>query len=112
MKKLLYMLIAIMVIVMLPSCRGAAGKKASKKAVQLVEEYGGKFFNKAKKLEINKYGDDVLRLVEFVEVPCDDCKGKGGTWLGTTCEKCGGDGIVYTIKFKQESLNKSIHNPR
>lgn len=100
MKKLLYIFIAISVLVMLPSCRGAAGKKASKKAVQLVEEYGGKFFNKAKKLEINKYGDDVLRQVEFVEVTCDDCKGKGKTWIGTTCDKCGGDGVVYSIKLK------------
>lgn len=99
MKKLLYILIAILVIVILPSCRGAAGKKAGEKAFKLVEEYSGKFFKKAKKLEIQKYGDDVISQIEFVEVTCETCKGRGKTWLGS-CDECGGDGVVYTIKMK------------
>lgn len=99
MKKLLYIFFAILVLVMLPSCRGAAGKKAGEKAFKLVEEYGGKFFKKAKKLEIQNYGDDVLNHIEFVEVTCETCKGKGKTRLGL-CDDCGGDGVVYTIKRK------------
>ena len=99
MKKLFYVLIALFVIIMLSSCKGSAGKKASEKAFKLVEEYGGKFFNKAKKLEMHKYGDNVLRQIEFVEVTCEGCDGEGETWLGT-CDDCGGDGVVYTIRHK------------
>ena len=99
MKKFFYVLIAFSVLIILPSCKGPAGKKASEKAFKLVEEYVGKFFNKAKKLEIHKYGDDVLRQIEFVEVTCESCNGKGDTWFGT-CDDCGGDGVVYTIRHK------------
>lgn len=99
MKKVFYVLIALFVIIMFPSCKGPAGKKASEKAFKLVEEYGGKFFNKTKKLEIHKYGDDVLRQIEFVEVTCEACEGEGKTWLGI-CDDCGGDGVVYTLKHK------------
>lgn len=84
---------------MLPSCRGAAGKKAGEKAFKLVEEYGGKFFNKAKKIEISNYGDDVLRHLEFVEVSCEKCNGNGETWLGK-CEDCDGEGKVWTINYR------------
>lgn len=48
---------------------------------------------------MHKYGDDVLRQIEFVEVTCEACDGEGETWLGT-CDDCGGDGVVYTIRHK------------
>lgn len=51
MKKLFYVLIALFVIIMLSSCKGSAGKKASEKAFKLVEEYGGKFSIRQKNLK-------------------------------------------------------------
>ena len=33
------------------------------------------------------------------EVTCEACDGEGETWLGT-CDDCGGDRVVYTIRHK------------
>lgn len=99
MKKFFYVIIALFVIIALPSCRGAAGKKAGEKALKLVEEYGGKFIKGAKKAEIHKYGDDVLKHITFVEYTCSECNGSGEALFGD-CSECDGSGVVYKIEYR------------
>lgn len=99
MKKFFYVLIAFLVLVILPSCKGSAGKKASEKALKLVEEYGSKFIKGAKKAEFHKYGDDVLRHITFVERTCSECNGSGEALFGD-CSECDGSGVVYKIEYR------------
>ena len=97
MKKGIYtLLIMIVVLAGLSSCRGGSAKKA----VDIVKKYSGKVFkNSEKNALILRHGDDVVRHINFQKVSCSECGGDGETWSGT-CDTCSGDGYVYKIKSK------------
>lgn len=82
------------------SCRGNSAKKAVDIAVNIVNKYSGRVFNNSeKKALMLRYGDDVIRHINFKKVSCSECGGDGETWSGT-CDACSGDGYVYKIKSK------------
>lgn len=97
MKKGIYtLLIMIVALAGLSSCRGGSAKKA----VDIVKKYSGKVFKSSEKNSIIlRHGDDVIRHLNFEKVSCSECGGDGETWSGT-CDTCSGDGYVYKIKSK------------
>ena len=77
MKKGIYtLLIMIVVLAGLSSCRGGSAKKA----VDIVKKYSGKVFkNSEKNALILRHGDDVVRHFDFQKVKCTECGGDGQT---------------------------------
>lgn len=97
MKKGIYtLLIMIVALAGLSSCRGGSAKKA----IDIAKMYSGKVFKSAEKNALMlRHGDDVVRHLDFQKVKCAECGGDGQTWSGT-CDVCSGDGYVYKIKTK------------
>lgn len=96
-KKLLFVAIAVLFTLLLPSCKN--GRQA-KQMLNIVKEYSGKAVKASEKSKIVvRYGDDVARNIEFVQVQCDVCYGSG-KYHGYLCENCDGDGYVYQIRAK------------
>lgn len=97
MKKNIYVeLIMLIAAVSLSSCRGGSAKKA----IDIVKKYSGKVFKSSEKKSLMfRYGDDVVRHLNFQKVSCSDCGGDGETWSGT-CGTCSGDGYVCKIQSK------------
>ena len=93
----LFFLLSI-TIVMLGSCRNA---NQAKKAIEIVKKLSGKTVKASKKSTyVLRYGDDVIKHIEFVTVSCSACKGNGIDSWGDPCEECEGDGYVYKIQTK------------
>ena len=97
MKKLIYVILVMLIAVVgLSSCRGGSAKKA----VHIVKKYSGKVFKSSEKNALMlRHGDDVIRHLDFQKVKCVECGGDGQTWSGK-CDVCSGDGYVYKIKSK------------
>lgn len=97
MKKLIYVILVMLIAVVgLSSCRGGSAKKA----VDIVKKYSGKVFKSSEKNALMlRHGDDVIRHLDFQKVKCVECGGDGQTWSGT-CDVCSGDGYAYKIQCK------------
>lgn len=94
MKNKILVLVVLISLMGLFSCRGGSAKKA----VDIVKKYSGKVFKSSeKKALMLRHGDDVIRHLDFQKVKCVECGGDGQTWSGT-CDVCSGDGYVFVIK--------------
>lgn len=97
MKKILLFAIVVMCTLSLSSCKNG---RQVKQVVNLVKKYSGKAVKSSEKARIvTRYGDDVIRNIEFVQVQCDVCYGTG-EYQGYICENCDGNGYVYQIQAK------------
>lgn len=80
------------------ACRNG---KAAQEALQVVKKYSGKVFKSAEKENFGlRYGDNVIRNIDFIKVTCSACDGAQVDDWGNTCEECDGDGYVYKIQTK------------
>ncbi len=96
MKNKILVLVVLISLIGLFSCRG----NSAKKAVDVVRKYSGKVFKSSeKKALMLRHGDDVIRHIDFQRVSCSACGGDGQALSGT-CDACSGDGYVYKIKSK------------
>lgn len=95
-KNLCIILVMLIAIAGLYSCRGGAAKKA----VDIVRKYSGRLIKSTEKNSLMlRHGDDVFRHLSFQKVKCTECGGDGKTRIGT-CDACSGDGHVYEIRRK------------
>lgn len=99
MKKLFKLTVMLfLAIITFSSCRNAG---QAKKAIEIAKKISGTTVKASKKSSyVLRYGDDVVRHIEFVSVTCTGCNGNGTDSWGDTCEECEGDGYVYEIKTK------------
>ena len=99
MKNIIKILVMLSIILLgMESCRNG---KAAQEAMQIVKKYSGKMFKSAEKEGFYlRYGDDVIRNIEFIKIECIACDGSGTDSWGDICEKCDGDGYVYEIQTK------------
>ena len=97
MKKGIYtLLIMIVALAGLSSCRGGSAKKA----IDVAKKYSGKVFKSTEKNALMlRHGDDVVRHFDFQKVKCTECGVDGQIWSGI-CDTCSGDGYMYKIQSK------------
>ena len=88
----------VLLMALIPSCRNA---KQAKTGYEIAKKLSGKVIKSSEKAKyVSRYGDDVVRRIEFVEIDCPVCNGTGYDTWGYVCEECAGDGHKTRIQMK------------